>query len=1171
MGLESKEYTSTCSYCGVGCGVRVSKDHRGRLQLSGDEASPVNRGALCSKGRYLHNVVSDQSDRLLAPQIRYSRSHPLQEATWDEALDRVSRVFKAIIDRHGPDSVGLYVSGQLLTEEYYIANKLMKGFIGSNNIDTNSRLCMSSAVAGYKKAFGDDLVPTCYEDIDESDCFFIAGANPAWCHPIVFRRMEARKLTNPDTKVIVVDPRATDTCSIADIHLQITPGTDVTLYNALARCIIEAELHDTAFIDAHVNGFDEMRSKVFQTPIDAAAVVCGIAESDLRTAAQWLGESDTFMSFWAMGLNQSAVGVDKNLALLNLSLVTGQIGKPGAGPFSLTGQPNAMGGREVGGLSNLLAAHRDLGNPAQREFVADYWGVSGIQEKPGLTATEMIDGLNAGTLKAIWIICTNPAVSLPNAHATEKALKNARFVVAQDISSRSDTVAYADAILPAAGWLEKQGTMTNSERRVTYLPKLVDAPGKALPDAEILCRFAAKMGWEDSFTYNDESDIFDEHVELTRGTAIDMTGLNYDRLKKGSVQWPAPDVSHPGTARLFSDGVFATVDGKANLFPISPEQPEEKPSDEYPFILTTGRIRDQWHTMTRTGKVSRLRQHIPQPFLEIHPDDATKLGIENATRVQVENGCGTVEVSARVTSTIKPGTVFLPMHWGRQLGQSHGRANNLTSTRVDPVSKEPDFKYATVSVSAVTVPVRKIVVIGAGAAAFEFIQAYRALNKTDVINVFGIEDQPFYNRIMLPDYVRRKQRWENIRFSESPILTNLNVSFHQGMGIQTLEPENKSIVTMCGRKITYDVLILATGSRASTPSGTPQNVENVHTLRNRADAERLRASVDSDSEVVIVGGGLLGIELADALNDVGARCTIIHRSAALMRGVIDDTASGLLREVIESRGIQVLTNDGVVRYYGDPAITGLQTRSGRRLNCDVVCIATGITPNAELAENAGLDVRRGVVVNEAMQTSDPDIFAIGEVAEVHTRIFGTTLAAQEQARIAAARIAGDESQVYLGTTPINVLKIRDFSLCSIGSMAESDNDVEEIIAYDKAARYYKKCCVVQDRLVGAILVGDNSELAKFRSFIELKTELDETRWTLLHRQTAQENPPRGRIVCSCYNVGIGNIEDAIEMGCNDLESIAKETCAGNGCGSCRSEIATCLEATEVTESSEVLV
>jgi ferredoxin-nitrate reductase len=419
----NKSFTTTCCYCGVGCGIVVHKNKKGSISIEGDEEHPVNKGMLCSKGINLHHTVNDKSDRLLYPQMRYNKNMPLQRVSWDTAMERTAAVFKTFINKYGPDSVAFYVSGQCLTEEYYVVNKLIKGFIGSNNIDTNSRLCMSSAVAAYKMSLGEDSVPVCYDDIELADCFFVAGANPAWCHPIIWRRVEAHKAANPNAKIIVVDPRRTDSCSIADLHLQISPGTDITLNHAIGRVLIENGDIDLDFVKNHAEGFNQYKELVFKKTIGAAAAICGVSVEDIILAARYIGNAQSFLTMWTMGLNQSSIGVNKNLSLINLNLITGHIGKPGSGPFSLTGQPNAMGGREVGGLANILPAHRNLNNPLHREEVQKFWGGTVIAEKPGLTATEMFEALNDGRLKAIWIICTNPLTSLPNVRIAEQGLK----------------------------------------------------------------------------------------------------------------------------------------------------------------------------------------------------------------------------------------------------------------------------------------------------------------------------------------------------------------------------------------------------------------------------------------------------------------------------------------------------------------------------------------------------------------------------------------------------------------------------------------------------------------------------------------------------------------------------------------------------------------------------
>ncbi|MGB5418813.1 molybdopterin-dependent oxidoreductase, partial [Algibacter sp.] len=839
--MIKSEVKTTCSYCGVGCGIIIKKDSNNKVLVEGDKDHPVNKGMLCSKGMNLHYVANDTSDRILYPEMRWSRSHPRERVSWDDALDRAASVFKSIIKKHGPDSVAFYVSGQSLTEEYYIANKLTKGFIGTNNIDTNSRLCMSSAVVGYKKTFGEDSVPVSYEDIELADTFLITGANPAWCHPILFRRIEKRKEENPDVKIIVIDPRKTDTANFADLHLQLNPGTDVILNNAIGRCLYKRGLIDEDFINNHTEGFEAYKELIFKTSLKQASKLCGVEEKDIRKAADIIGLSKGFISMWTMGLNQSVIGTDKNTSLLNLSLITGQVGKPGAGPFSLTGQPNAMGGREVGGMANLLAVHKDLGNEEHRREVAQFWGVDKINPKPGLTATEMFDALESGKLKAVWIACTNPLVSLPNLNRIEKAMKNAKFVVVQEISHKSDTVAFADLVLPAAAWLEKEGTMTNSERRISHLPKAIEAPGEARPDVEIFCDFAQRMGFR-GFNFNNASEIYDEYASMTKGTNIDVSFLNYDRLKnEGTFQWPVPEHRHQGTPRLFEDKKFYTPSQKAQFnLPNSIENTSDQPNEDFPLILTTGRVRDQWHTMTKTGKVSRLKTHYPTPVLEIHPVDAYLNKIKNGDITEIKGENGQVRVRAKITDTIKKGVVFLPMHWGKQLQSNLNRANNLTNTHIDPVSKEPDFKFTRVSVSKYKKVAEKIIVVGAGAAAFRFIQNYREQNETDEIHVFSKEPNLFYNRVLLPEYVTEELSWEQLLKIKEKELGRLNIQLHPETYITEICKVEKYVTDNTSETHSFDKLILATGSRAFVPKDVQIDLPGRFTMRNKSDADRFK-------------------------------------------------------------------------------------------------------------------------------------------------------------------------------------------------------------------------------------------------------------------------------------------------------------------------------------------
>ncbi|MBS1564870.1 MAG: nitrate reductase, partial [Bacteroidetes bacterium] len=737
----NQSFKTTCCYCGVGCGIVVHKDRNGQLQVEGDKDHPVNRGMLCSKGMTLHYTLMDQGDRLLHPEMRYNKTTKRQRVSWQQALERTAAVFKTLIEKYGPQSVAFYASGQCLTEEYYVVNKLVKGFIGSNNIDTNSRLCMSSAVAAYKMSLGEDSVPVCYDDVELADCIFVAGANPAWCHPIIWRRIEAARQKNPSLKIIVSDPRRTQTCAYADLHLQLNPGTDIVLHHAIGRVLIENGDIDIQFIRQHTEGFEQYSERVMQRSVAEAAAICGVPEAAIHEAASYIGNAKGFVTMWTMGLNQSVIGVHKNLSLINLNLITGHIGKPGSGPFSLTGQPNAMGGREVGGLANLLPAHRDLSKPEDRAYVQQFWGSNPISEKPGYTATEMFEALHDGRLKAVWIMGTNPLVSLPDVRKAEEALKKAKFVVVQEVSNKPETLAYADVVLPAAAWAEKEGTMTNAERRITHLSKVMEAPGEALPDAEIICRFAKLMGFS-GFDYKGMHEIYEEHCRLTEGTRIDISRLSYDVLReKRSVQWPYPGaVQGTGTKRLFADKKFYTPSQKAIIHSFGDVNQSEPLTPERPLVLTTGRIRDQWHTMTKTGKVNKLKQHIPNSFLEMNPEDAAERSIREDDLVEVFNERGSVRVHARLTPDIKKGVVFLPMHWGKVLNNDLNRANNLTQNKVDPYSKEPDFKFSAVEVRLYQKPRQKIIVIGAGAGAFGFVKSYRAVNATDEIEIFSKEN-----------------------------------------------------------------------------------------------------------------------------------------------------------------------------------------------------------------------------------------------------------------------------------------------------------------------------------------------------------------------------------------------------------------------------------------------
>jgi ferredoxin-nitrate reductase len=689
---------SYCPYCGVGCGLSAGLRDGAVAKIKGDPEHPSSRGDLCLKAVYLPEVLHTP-DRLLYPQMRQCLDGPFRRASWQQTMGYLAQRFRAIIDEHGPDAVAFYGSGQLTTEEYYVANKLAKGFLGTNNFDTNSRLCMASAVAGYKTSLGSDGPPACYDDIDQANCFLLIGTNTADCHPVIFKRIKERKLSDPKrVTIITVDPRRNETADFADLHLPIRPGSDIALLNAMLHVLQEENLLDRDYIGAHTNGFGELEATIKQYPPKRAEEICGVPECLIVEAALIFGMARTSLTFWSMGVNQSSVGVQKNNAIHNLHLATGKIGKPGCGPFSLTGQPNAMGGREVGGLAHLLPGYRSVQNSQHREAVEKHWGVpSGrIAAAPGLAALEQFEALIEGKVKAIWILCTNPAASAPEIDLIEKALRQAELVVVQDAYHPTATSRLAHVILPAAQWSEKEGVMTNSERRLTYMPKLAEPPGEALPDWQIISHFAAAYECGEAFAYRSAAQIFEEFAALTEGTLCDVSGVSHERLSiEGPLQWPCPNSRPEGTARLYEDGRFATDDGKAQLIAVEHRDPMERPDDDYPLTLTTGRSKYHWHTMTRTGHNQALRRSAPDPVLELNRADARSYDIHDADFVEIISRRGKVIVQVRVTEEIIAGTCFLPFHWGRDQGFFKA-ANNLTINARDPLSRQPELKACAV-------------------------------------------------------------------------------------------------------------------------------------------------------------------------------------------------------------------------------------------------------------------------------------------------------------------------------------------------------------------------------------------------------------------------------------------------------------------------------------------
>ena len=704
-----------CPYCGVGCGLEVTppaqpgkavkRDAEGNplWQVRGDRSHPSSQGQVCVKGATVAEALD--CSRLKTPLMRQRLDQPLEPVSWEQAFDRIVQEIQRARASHGVDSICMYGSGQFQTEDYYIAQKLMKGCLGTNNFDANSRLCMSSAVAGYLQSFGSDGPPCCYEDLELTDCAFIIGANAAECHPIAFNRLHKHHKRNRHVKMVVVDPRRTKTAEAADLHLAIQPGTDITLLNGIAHLLMRWGELDSIFIDECTTGFTDYVDVIRQYPPELVARQCGIRLDELEKAAQYWSRANNVLSLWSMGVNQSTQGTAKVCSIINLHLISGQVGRPGAGPFSLTGQPNAMGGREAGGLSHLLPGYRSVKNPQHRAEVEAAWGLPAgrIAAEPGRDTWRMITGLETGEVQFLWIAATNPAVSLPDLKRTQAALKQSAFTVYQDAYYPTETSAYAHLVLPAAQWGEKTGVMTNSERRVTLCSAFRMPTGQAKADWEIFAEVGRRLGFEQQFAFQNSAEVYGEFVQLTRDRLCDMTGLSHDRLRSGPLHWPCPD-SEPVVAaadrpeqRLYTDLNFPTPDGRARFKPFHDQGLAEPVDPSYPFVLTVGRLYGHWHTQTRTGHIEKIRKLHPQPFLEIHPKDAKQLGIQTDTWVEVRSRRGTAKFQALVTKAISPGVVFAPMHWGA-LWAEDAEANVLTHSEACPISLEPELKACAVQV-----------------------------------------------------------------------------------------------------------------------------------------------------------------------------------------------------------------------------------------------------------------------------------------------------------------------------------------------------------------------------------------------------------------------------------------------------------------------------------------
>jgi anaerobic selenocysteine-containing dehydrogenase/NADPH-dependent 2,4-dienoyl-CoA reductase/sulfur reductase-like enzyme/bacterioferritin-associated ferredoxin len=1160
-----KSVRTTCPYCGVGCGLIANTDDGRLTSVEGDKLHRVNRGATCRKPLHLPDAVHAR-DRATTPLMRESPDERWRPTTWRRAIASLAKRLQAIADEHGPDAIAFYVSGQLLTEDYYVVNKLVKGWIGTNNVDSNSRLCMSSAVAAYRETFGSDGPPASYADIDQADCILLVGSNTAACHPIVWARIRRRQ--KEGARLIVVDPRRTQTAAAADLHLPVKPGGDLALLNAMIHVIEREGLVDEQFVALRTEGAEQALAAAAEWTTARASKETGIPAALIAEAARVFGGAGRALALWSMGVNQSTVGTLKNRAIHNLCLLTGNFGRPGTGPLSLTGQPNAMGGRETGGLSNLLPGYRSVAVAEDRAEMRKLWGIPpdlpGISPEPGLAATELTAALEEGRIKAVWVVATNPAVSQPDAERFASALRKAELVVCQDAYHPTETSALAHVALPAAQWPEKDGVMTNSERGVSLVQRALPPPGVALPDWEIFARLGRTLGHRDAFAWPNAAAVFDEYAATTAGRLCDVTGMSHARLRReGVLQWPCPGraegrEAHPGTTRLYASGRLPTPSGRARMAPTPHAAPADRPDESFPLLLTTGRLPGQWHTMTRTGKSPELLGGDREPFVELHPADAERAGVREGSRVRIVSRRGIATAKARIADTLPEGVAFAPFHWGAlHLAAGERALNEVVSAALDPVSKQAELKASAVRIEplplhapALPVNAPRTLVIGggmAGMAVVEQLLAQGAPGKS--LTLVGAEPGLPYDRIKLSHALAGEAAPEELTLRQASWFADRGVDMRSGVAAVALDPDAGRAELSDDRVAEFDRFVVATGSQPALPPIDGLHRRGVHPFRSLRDVASILAAPAGRAPAVVIGGGLLGLEAARGLQARGHRVTVVHLAERLMEQQLDTLGAGLLERRLRELGIDVLLGASTTAVAGNGHAEGIRLADGRELEASLVVVATGIRPDVGLARAAGLEVGRGVVVDDELRTSAPSGWAVGECAEHRGVVYGLWAPLLRHAKTAAAVMSGKPGSFH-GAVPATTLKVMGIDLFCAGHVDPADGE-EMLLSLDSRKGRYRKLVLAGDRLVGAVLLGDLSEAPALRRLVEDGARVPPE---LLEGGIRPELPVEGT-VCSCASVTRDQIDAAIAAnGLERVSDVARLTGACTGCGSCRTHV-----------------
>ncbi|PTR01175.1 ferredoxin-nitrate reductase [Mucilaginibacter yixingensis] len=1102
-------FLSTCLLCKIGCGIKVDKRHDGKITITGNPDSPVSKGYLCPLGKDIAGLLTP-SPANVTPQMRYNRNYPLTTVTSDEAMFRFASVIKSLINRYGADTFSVSLSDRSLVEERHLVNKL-RSQLGIGQAPAPAYF--DAAALSYQVALGESTPPFKEDDLETADCFVIASSDLSIYHAPLWERIKAIKSLKPITKLIYIGTQQNEISALADIHLQIFPGTEMMLNAAIARALFELELPDE--IHDAPEELAALKEYAMYRTIAEGAKLCGVTEADIHHVAACFITAKNIISILGKGLGFGGYNMERNLSFINLHLLTGHAKKKGSGLLIIDDIGLGLEKTGAAEYKKLLLAYKNHLDTFIYDTGLDHLNYT---YPPAFSSSRFIRELKENAPKVIWMVQPDAVYSAADEEIIITAMQNARFVVLQNVADNSPFIKYADVILPAASWYEKEGTYMSPSNVLSAVAKLTGSAGGSKTDIELITMLADKLGLK-NFRYNSTAEIFNEYNKSVK-RAKKVEKLN----------------SATKTKKIYSNINALGAEW------LSGQKQQIQVSINYDCYFNT------------TAPKQKLEEY---SFAYITAADAKRYQIRQDDIIEVFNSKHTLLAKVSINEQVKNGVISLPLHLAKDFVFPEAeRRQSLLVCNAPAIA----FPTCAVQVRKHQKPKQKVLIIGAGSGALAFIKKYREYNVDDEITVFSKEPLPFYNRVLLPEYIAG-EAWGKLVTLPETEEEEFGFTMHKGVSVEYINRERKYVIDSNHQEHTYDLLVLGMGSRAFVPPNVPNNCAGIYTIRSKNDVDRLMFQIKPSDKVVVVGAGLVSLEVAGALEEIGAHVTIVVRGSKLMDRQLDVLASELLTEQLRDRNIDIYFEDEIKEFIGAEKISAVFLKSHRTIPCDALIYGVGTVPNIELAKSCGLDCKRGVLVNDVMQTSDPSVFAVGEIVEWQSQMFGIVAAAEQHANVAAAFLNGDATQVYNGTLSANILKVPGTNVCSIGLTQAPPDDAEyqEIVFVDKKYHFYKKCIIHKDRLVGAILIGDKSEIMDFKDWMANDLPLGEKRDKIFRGEGKVSEPVKGALVCSCNSVGEGNLIDKIKSGCTAFADLCKNTGAGTGCGSCRPQVKTILE------------